>query len=80
MVISEINKRGSYDLSFSKPMDFKCLLNTGTDRKGGGRSSGYGSSAQAKSEANSKNTTDYDRNLYLLSDQHLKITLLSGGD
>ena len=41
MVISEINKRGFFDLKFSKPMDFLSLFNTGKDRKGGGRSSGY---------------------------------------
>jgi hypothetical protein len=78
MVISEINKRGLYDLTFSKPMNFSSLLNTGADRKGGGRSSGY--SAQATSEVDSTNKTDFNRNLYFLSDQHLNITLLSGGD
>ena len=65
-------------MSFSEPTDFKSLFKIGgSESKSGGRSPGFSSDNKA-AEENSKN--DFNRSKYLLSDKHLKIMILSGGD
>ncbi len=46
----------------------------------GGGSSGKKSFADETAQDNSNSTDDFDRSKYLLSDKHLKITILYGGD
>jgi hypothetical protein len=82
MVVSEFCRNGTVNLLFSDLMQFSSFFNetNSTDERGrrsssGGKSPGYKGSAQALLEANTTNSTFFDRNKYTLSKKHLNITL-----
>jgi hypothetical protein len=63
-----------------KTTDSNCSAINDTDKKAGGRSPTFETSAKEKSEGDSMNSKDINRNKYLLNSSHLDISLLSGGD
>lgn len=80
MVMSEFDSKGILMLTYNKPMDFSFLMNTVSSKnlksKSGGQSSGFSAQASADSTIG----TNFDKNKYLLSSKHLKISMKPSED
>ena len=79
IIVSEVDSHGIVIITFNEPMDVSSFFNNdfansrSLQNKSGGVSSGFESYVIA--DANSTKETNFDRNKYLLSSKHLKITM-----